>query len=132
TTIDATPPAKGKACTDGRAPAAGTIEGGPYPTKDKACCGGHWYSARAPGLALYSLPFYELLNGVDAPAVARSSKALRGEDEMIDFVGLWGAALPALVLLLLMWRVGERFEPGYGAPAAVIVGLGTMVLPFAT
>jgi hypothetical protein len=109
-----------------------TIDAGPYPTKDKAYYKGHWYSARAPGLAIYSLPFYELLNAVDAPAVARASQALRGEDEMIYFVGLWGSVLPGLVMLLLVWRVAERFEPGYGGPTAVVLGLGTMVLPFST
>ena len=31
-----------------------------------------------------------------------------------------------------MWRVAERFEPGYGALAAVALGLGTMVLPLST
>jgi hypothetical protein len=109
-----------------------TIDNGPYKTKDKAFYNGHFYSARAPGLALYSLPFYEALTVVNAPAVARESQALRSEDEMIDFVGLWGNVLPGLLLLLLVWRVAERFEPGYGAAAAVIVGLGTMVLPFST
>ncbi|HEY2181967.1 MAG TPA: hypothetical protein VGH09_09885 [Solirubrobacteraceae bacterium] len=109
-----------------------TIDNGPYQTKDKAFYKGHFYSARAPGLALYSLPFYELLTAVNAPTVARESEALRSEDEMIDFVGLWGNVLPGLLLLLLVWRVAERFEPGYGAAAAVIVGLGTMVLPFST
>jgi hypothetical protein len=109
-----------------------TIDYGPYPTKDKAFYKGHSYSARAPGLAIYSLPFYEVLNGVGGPALARHSQALRGEDEMIDFVGLWGSVLPGLVLLVLVWRVAERFEPGYGAAAAVVVGLGTMVLPFST
>ena len=109
-----------------------TIDAGPYKTKDKAYYHGHWYSARAPGLAMYSLPFYELLNAVDAPALARDSQALRGEDEMIYFVGLWGSVLPGLVMLLLVWRVADRFEPGYGGPAAVVLGLGTMVLPFST
>jgi hypothetical protein len=109
-----------------------TIDAGPYHTKDKAYYKGHWYSARAPGLAMYSLPFYELLHAVDAPALARASQALRGEDEMIYFVGLWGSVLPGLVMLLLVWRVAERFEPGYGGPTAVVLGLGTMVLPFST
>ncbi|HWW89265.1 MAG TPA: hypothetical protein VNY35_00625 [Solirubrobacteraceae bacterium] len=108
------------------------IDSGPYRTKDKAYYNGHWYSARAPGLAMYSLPFYELLHAVDAPAVARASRALRGEDEMIYFVGLWGSVLPGLAMLLLVWRVAERFEPGYGGPTAVVLGLGTMVLPFST
>lgn len=109
-----------------------TIDYGPYPTKDKAFYRGHWYSARAPGLAMYSLPFYELLKVTDAAAVARASHALRGEDEMIDFVGLWGTVLPAVALLLLVWRVAERFEPGYGVATAVVLGLGTMLLPFST
>jgi hypothetical protein len=109
-----------------------TIDQGPYPTKDKAFYHGHWYSARAPGLALYSLPFYETLTALQAPRVARSSPALRGEDEMIDFVGWWGSVLPAFVLMLLVWRVGERFEPRYGAATAIAFGLGTMMLPFST
>src|SRR3982074_852833 len=52
-----------------------TIDAGPHRTKDKAYYRGHWYSARAPGLAIYSLPFYELINALDAPAVARASPA---------------------------------------------------------
>jgi hypothetical protein len=103
---------------------------GPYPTKDEAYYKGRWYSARAPGLAIFSLPFYEGLTFVDAPSLARSSPAMRGEDEMVDFVGWWGATLPGLILLLLLWRVAERFEPGYGAFAAVAAGLGTLLLPF--
>jgi hypothetical protein len=109
-----------------------TIDYGPYPTKDKAFYKGHWYSARAPGLAIYSLPFYEVLKNAGGPTLARDSQALRGEDEMIDFVGEWGSVLPGLLLLLLVWRVAERLQPGYGAAAAVVVGLGTMVLPFST
>ncbi len=109
-----------------------TIDAGPYQTKDKAFYRGHFYSARAPGLAIYSLPFYELLKAADAAKIARESPALRGEDEIIDFIGWWGSVLPAVVLMLLVWRIAERFEPGYGAAAAVITGLGTLVLPFST
>jgi hypothetical protein len=101
-------------------------------TGDKAFYKGHWYSARAPGLALYSLPFYDALSTVNAPALARSSKAQQGDNEMIYFLGLWGAVLPGLLLLLLVWRVAERFEPGFGVAAAVTLGLGTLVLPLST
>ena len=38
-----------------------TIDSYQVNTGDKAFYKGHWYSARAPGLALYSLPFYDLL-----------------------------------------------------------------------
>lgn len=101
-------------------------------TGDKVFYRNHWYSARAPGLAMYSLPFYELLKAVNAPAVARASVAQRHDDEMIYFIGLWANVLPGLLLALLVWRVAERFEPGYGAAAAVVIGLGTLVLPLST
>ena len=51
---------------------------------------------------------------------------------MIYFVGLWGNVLPGLLLVLLVWQVSERFEPGYGTAAAVVLGLGTLVLPLST
>jgi hypothetical protein len=101
-------------------------------TGDKVFYKGHWYSARAPGLALFSLPFYDALKGLDAEKWTRSSEALRGEDEMVYLIGLWGNVLPGLLLLLLVWRVADRFEPGFGAAAAVVLGLGTMVLPLST
>jgi hypothetical protein len=101
-------------------------------TGDKVFYKGHWYSARAPGLALFALPFYDTLKALDAEKWARARDALRGEDEMIYLIGLWGNVLPGLLLLLLVWRVAERFEPGFGAAAAVSLGLGTMILPLST
>jgi hypothetical protein len=101
-------------------------------TNDKAEYNHHWFSARAPGLALYSLPFYDALKAVNAEAVARSSQAQRGEDEMIYFLGLWGNVLPGLLLLLLVGHLAERLQPGYGAATAVILGLGTLALPLST
>ncbi len=109
-----------------------TIDAFQENTGDKAFYKGHWYSARAPGLALFALPFYDTLNLVNADSWARESKAQRSDDEMIYLIGLWANVLPGLLLLLLVWRVAERFEPGYGALAAVALGLGTMVLPLST
>jgi hypothetical protein len=51
---------------------------------------------------------------------------------IIWVLGLFGAVLPALGLMLLVRRTGERLEPGYGVAAAVTLGLCTMVLPFST
>jgi hypothetical protein len=51
---------------------------------------------------------------------------------MVWALGLVGVVLPALALLLLVRFVVERIEPGYGTAAAVALGAGTMVLPFAT
>jgi hypothetical protein len=101
-------------------------------TGDKAFYKGHWYSARAPGLALFVLPFYDALKGLGAERLARSSQAQRGEDEMVYFIGLWGNVLPGLLLLLLVGHLAERLQPGYGAAAAVILGLGTLTLPLST
>jgi hypothetical protein len=101
-------------------------------TGDKAFYKGHFYSARAPGLALFALPFYDTLNAFDAARVARGMQAQRGEDELIWMIGLWANVLPGLLLLLLVWRMADRFEPGYGAAAAVTLGLGTLVLPLST
>jgi hypothetical protein len=101
-------------------------------TGDKAFYKGHWYSARAPGLALFALPFYDALKALGAERLARSSQAQRGEDEMIYFIGLWANVLPGLLLLLLVGHLAERLQPGYGAATAVILGLGTLTLPLST
>jgi hypothetical protein len=101
-------------------------------TGDKVEYKGHTYSARAPGLALFVLPFYDALNVVGAESWTDNHVAPPNHpgDEMIYLIGLWGNVLPGLLLLLLVWRVAERFQPGYGAAAAVVLGLGTIVLPF--
>ena len=109
-----------------------TIDAFQQNTGDKVFYKGHFYSARAPGLALFALPFYDTLKGLDAERWTRISEAQHGEDEMIYLVGLWGNVLPGLLLLLLVYRVAERFEPGFGAASAVALGLGTMVLPLST
>jgi len=103
-------------------------------TGDKAYYKGHYYSARAPGLALFALPFYDTLNLLGAESWTDSHVAPPNHpgDEMIYLIGLWTNVLPGLLLLLLVWRVSDRFEPGYGAAAAVALGLGTIVLPLST
>src|SRR5580700_11919666 len=109
-----------------------TIDAYQANTGDKVFYKGHYYSARAPGLALFVLPFYNTLNLVHAESWTDAHVAPPDHpgDEMIYLIGLWGNVLPGLLLLLLVWRVAERYEPGYGVAAAVVLGLGTMVLPF--
>jgi hypothetical protein len=101
-------------------------------TGDKVLYKGHYYSARAPGLALFALPFYDVLNLLGAESWTDSHVAPPDHpgDEMIYLIGLWGNVLPGLLLVLLVWRVTERYEPGYGVASAVVLGLGTMVLAF--
>ncbi|HEY2631965.1 MAG TPA: hypothetical protein VGI26_06245 [Solirubrobacteraceae bacterium] len=109
-----------------------TIDAYQENTGDKAFYKGHWYSARAPGLALFALPYYDAIKALGAEQIARSSKAQRGEDEMVYFIGLWANVLPGLLLLLLVGHLAERLEPGYGAATAVILGLGTLTFPLST
>lgn len=109
-----------------------TIDAYQENTGDKAFYKGHWYSARAPGLALYTLLFYDGLKAVGAEQWAQKSQAQRNDDEMIYLVNLWAGVLPGLLLLLLVGHLSERFQPGYGAAAAVALGLGTIALPLST
>jgi hypothetical protein len=101
-------------------------------TGDKVFYKGHWYSARAPGLALFVMPWYTVLGAVNAQQWAQESPAEPREDEMIYLIGLWGNVLPGLLLLVLVWSAAERLQPGFGAAAAVTLGLGTMALSLST
>ncbi len=103
-----------------------------WDTGDKVLYRGHWYSARAPGLALFTMPWYTVLGGIDAQQWARESPAEPGTDELIYLIGLWGNVLPGLLLLVLVWSVAERLQPGFGAATAVTLGLGTMALSLST
>jgi hypothetical protein len=57
---------------------------------------------------------------------------IEAQTPLIWVLGLFGCVLPAAALMLLVRRMGERLEPGYGTAAAVTLGLCTMVLPFST
>ncbi len=111
-----------------------TIDSYQANTGDKAFYKGHWYSARAPGLALFALPFYDALNLVNAESWTDSHVAPPNHpgDEMIYLIGLWANVLPGLLLLALVGHLAERLQPGYGAATAVILGLGTLTLPLST
>ena len=107
-------------------------------TCDTAFIEGRYYAAKAPGLALLTLPWYAgvRLAGV---AVGDRPRAPRWPEAMLELprratwqVSLWGATLAALVLLLVARSAAERLVPGYGTGAAVLLGLGTLVLPFST
>jgi hypothetical protein len=103
-----------------------------WDTGDKVFYHGHWYSARAPGLALFVMPWYTVLEGIGARQWTREARAEPREDEMIYLVGLWGNVLPGLLLLVLVWSVAERLQPGFGAATAVTLGLGTLALSLST
>jgi hypothetical protein len=100
-------------------------EVGDLGTDDVIVLEGHVYSNKAPGLAFATLPLYLVL---DTAGVVGDGDPSR----MLWALGLFGCVLPAVLLLALVRWAGDRVEPGFGAAAAVAIGLGTLVLPFAT
>lgn len=98
---------------------------GDVATTDFARYDGHVYSNKAPGLAFVSLPAYFVLDAAGQTSRTDPSRVLWG-------LGLLGVVLPAAVLLLLVRHVAERLQPGFGTPTALVLGLGTLVLPFST
>ena len=107
-------------------------------TGDTAYIDGHYYAAKAPGLALFTLPWYLALDSTGlAVAKGPSPKPWpKAQEEMsrtaVWEVGLFGATLPALVLLFLLRGVVERIVPGYGTAAALAVGGGTLLAVLGT
>ena len=108
-------------------------------TRDDAYVGGHFYSAKAPGLALVTVPYYLALKatGLVVHGPPYSVPWPLAEGHAMPYVapwevGLWGAALPFFLLLLLVRSTVERLVPGYGTIAAVTLGAGSLVGVFAT
>jgi hypothetical protein len=84
---------------------------------DESWYHGHYFSNKAPGVAFLCLPFYLVLHALHLPSG-------------VHVLALVAAALPAFLLMLLVRRVGDDWERGYGTAAAVTLGAATMVLPF--
>lgn len=136
-----------------------------WETRDESYTAGHYYSVKAPGLSLATLPWYATLKGAGAEGVSRrmadtahqheayrwyragvpsglyGNKLTRAREvrqriadytPLVWMVGLVGTVLPALLMMLLVRTLGERLEPGFGTAAALALGAGTLVLPFAT
>lgn len=93
-------------------------------TCDKALRGGHFFSSKAPGLAVTILPLYVALHATGLlPGNERTA---------LWMLGLWSAVLPAAVMLILVRRIANRFEAGTGTLVAVTLGLATLTLPLVT
>jgi hypothetical protein len=105
-----------------------------WQTGDVAWVDGHFYSTKAPGLSLLAVPPYAALEAVGATDVIADRTANRWEAARITVWGLslWAVVVPAAILLLLVRSVAERIEPGFGSATALTLGLGTLVLPFAS
>ena len=103
---------------------------------DLAWVDGHFYAAKSPGLAFASLPLYVALDAVGAvpakEAATQGPPGARGVRK--DAVWQLNLVIVAafLGLLLLMRYAGNACAAGTGLAVALILGLGTMLLPFAT
>jgi hypothetical protein len=109
-----------RSLADGKA----TIDPYREETGDVGWYRGHYYTAKAPGLALYSLPVWLVLERIPQIGDAR--------DRALWTLNFWACVVPALILFLLVRAVGDRLAPDTGLISAIALGLGTMVLPFAT
>jgi hypothetical protein len=91
---------------------------------DHATFGGHYYSDKAPGMSVLEIPGVELAgvpNVTEWPLYSRPLWVAR----------VLASGLAFLVGLFLVGRISEGLAPGYGAPALVAYGLGTLVAPLA-
>ena len=101
-------------------------------TADVAEYEGHYYSAKAPGLALLTVAPYAILDRTGAlDRVARITGKPR------DYIDLWAIAvlicpLALGLIMVLVMRLGGDVAQEYGSIAAVTIAAGTLLLPFST
>jgi hypothetical protein len=103
---------------------------------DIAWVGGHFYAAKSPGLAFASLPLYGTFAATRAlPATEETTLGPPGAIGVTQRA-LWQVNLVVVaaffVLLLLVRAVAETLFRGTGLAVALMLSLGTMLLPFAT
>jgi hypothetical protein len=98
---------------------------GDLATADLAFHDGHYYMDKAPGLALVTAPVFAILRAAGANTDGDPTQILWA-------LGLVGTVLPAVLLLVLVQRRADLIAPGWGTVSAATLGLGTLLLPFAT
>ena len=102
---------------------------------DIAYVEGHYYAAKAPGLAMFSLPSYALAEALGVIPLGSPTSPPEGA-HTVDGSTIWYANLVVVVaflclLLLIRWAV-DRSIGTAGTPVALMLGLGTLLLPYAT
>ena len=101
-----------------------TVDGCIDDSIDRSRYGGHFYSDKAPGMSLLSLPGYEALR---LPPPSRWSSI----DRRLWLVRLTVCGVAFLLCAFLVGRVAEGLAPRWGGPTLVTFALGTLALPFA-
>jgi hypothetical protein len=95
-------------------------------TIDQSVYNGHLYSNKAPGMSVIEIAPAEAVR-LSSPAVWTPDADLR-----LWVVHLFASGIPFLLSVFLVGRISEGVAPGYGAPAMVAFGLGTLVAPLAS
>jgi hypothetical protein len=103
---------------------------------DIAYVDGHYYAAKSPGLAVLSLPVYAAFDATGSvtptsPTGLGPPRARGIQEHALWQVNLVVVACFFCLLLLVRTAVGW-VVPGAGLAVALILGLGTMLLPLAT
>lgn len=120
--------------------AHGTASIDPYHrwTRDIAWWHRHYYAAKAPGLALATVPWYLaldatglLVHGPPASVPWPAAESLQMPRAAPWQLSLWGALLPFLGLILLVRGVVDRLVPGQGRFTAITLATGSLVTVFA-
>ena len=86
---------------------------------------GHLYSDKAPGMSVIEIAPAEAVR-LSSPVVWTHKADLR-----LWVVHLFASGIPFLLCVFLVGRISEGIAPGYGAPAMVAFGLGTLFAPLA-
>jgi hypothetical protein len=69
--------------------------------------------------------------GYDGDRALRLESQIEDETPVVWALTLLAAVAPSLLLLLMVRRVAERLEPGYGTAAAITLGVATILMVFA-
>jgi hypothetical protein len=106
----------------------GAVDIDPYwqLTIDRAFARGHWYSDKAPGVALLAVPVYEGVRVEDMVHPQPHSPEVWNRSWPLWTIRALVGGIAFLVLTWLVGRVAEGLIEGAGAPVAVTFGLGTM------
>ena len=103
-----------------------------WETKDLSWYHRHYYSSKAPGLAFILVGPYYVLDRSGALGLLSRVTGATETAVALWILGLIGAVIPTGILLLLLRRVGDELEPGFGTITAVTAGAATLLFPFAT
>jgi hypothetical protein len=101
-------------------------------TGDVALYKGHFYAAKAPGLAFLTVGPYLLVAHTGLVSLGERVTGRSRTAVTLWELGFLGTILPTALILLLIRKLGDDLAPGMGTAATITAGLGTLLLPYAT